>query len=278
MRKEDALGILDDIENSLRKLHTDIRRVKTSNIYKKTIKDSTQNISRKWFEDLDPSLSSLGVSDELRKKYQELFNNLLRLSVKTSVKQTYLKTIDMILQDFKDEIFVTVMKSAGQVVSVTQLAKILENATGEERDYLDEALGCASRGSFRASVVLGWSAAVHRMHKTVENLGFDKFNEKSNEMRTAGGRFKRWNKSFTVHSLSDLRTVFDSDLLWVLEYWQLIDSNQHERLSICFTMRSNSAHPGEAPITEENLASFYSDLKAFVFDNSKFKPEGCIIV
>jgi hypothetical protein len=109
------------------------------------------------------------------------------------------------------------------------------------------------------------------MHKTVEKLGFDEFNKKCEEAKNAAGRFKRFNKSFEVHSLSDLRTVFDTDLLWVLEYWELIDSNQHERLSTCLTMRSNSAHPGEAPITEENLASFYSDLKAFVFDNSNLK-------
>jgi len=272
MRKQDALALLDDIENSLRRLHIEIRKVKTSNIYKKTIKDSAQKIGTKWFEELDPSLPSFGVTDELRKKYDDLFTSLLSLSLKTSYKETYLKMIDEILQDFKEELFVTVMKSAGQVVSVSHLTKILENATDEEKDYLDEALGCASRGFFRASIVLGWSAAVHRMHKTVEKLGFDEFNKKSDEMRNIGGRFKRWNKSFVVHSLSDLRDmVFDSDLLWVLDYWGLIDANQHDRLSICFTMRNNSAHPGEAPITEENLASFYSDLKSMVFDNPKFK-------
>ena len=168
MKKEDALALLDSIENSLRRLHIEIRRVKTSNIYKKAVKDSSQKIGTKWFEELDPSLPSLGVTDELRKKYHDLFTALLLLSVKTSVKQTYLKTIDAILQDFKEELFVTIMKSAGQVVSVSHIAKILENATDEEKDYLDEALGCASRGFFRASVVLGWSAAVHRMHKTVE--------------------------------------------------------------------------------------------------------------
>lgn len=47
-----------------------------------------------------------------------------------------------------------------------------------------------------------------------------------------------------------------------------------ERPSICFMMRSNSAHLGEAPITEENLGSFYSDLKGLVFDNPKFTPVG----
>jgi len=35
-------------------------------------------------------------------------------------------------------------------------------------------------------------------------------------------------------------------------------------------MRNNSAHPGEAVISKENLLSFYSDLKTIIFDNSKF--------
>jgi hypothetical protein len=138
---------------------------------------------------------------------------------------------------------------------------------------LEEALGCANQGYFRASVVLGWCAAVHRMHKVVEKMGFDIFNKKVEEMRSIReGRFKFFNKSFNVHSLGDLSAiVFDKDLLWVMDYWELVDPNQHERLSICLTMRNNSGHPGEAPITEDNLASFYSDLKMMVFDNPKFK-------
>jgi hypothetical protein len=88
------------------------------------------------------------------------------------------------------------------------------------------------------------------------------------------GRFKRFNKSFDVVSLSDLEaTVFDNDLLWVLDYWNLIDANQHDRLQICFTMRNNAAHPGDAPITEQNLASAFSDIKNMVIDNPKFKLE-----
>jgi len=272
MRKEEALALLNAIEDSSKKLHAEIRLVKAKNINRKTTKDSAAKICSIWFEQLEPSLAQFGVADEIRKKYDDLFTSLLQLAIRNSSKVTYLKVLEGTICDFKGDLFVTVMKSAGQTVSVTHLTKILESATAEEKDYLNEALGCASQKFFRASVVLGWCAAVHRIHRTVEKLGFDEFNKKSEEMKTAGGRFKRWNKSFTIQSISDLRlTVFDNDLLWVLEYWALIDGNQHERLSTCFTMRSNSAHPGEAPITEENLASFYSDLKAFVFDNPKFK-------
>jgi hypothetical protein len=35
-------------------------------------------------------------------------------------------------------------------------------------------------------------------------------------------------------------------------------------------MRNNAAHSGEAPFTEENIKSFYSDLKEIIFDNPNF--------
>ena len=90
------------------------------------------------------------------------------------------------------------------------------------------------------------------------------------------GRYKRFNKSFDIKTSYELQaSVFDSDLLWVLEYWELIDSNQNDRLNICYTMRNNSAHPGEAKITRENLASFYSDIKTMVFDNPKLQHPEC---
>jgi hypothetical protein len=89
------------------------------------------------------------------------------------------------------------------------------------------------------------------------------------KMKTKG-RYKRFPKSFDIGSLAELQTVFDTDILWIIEYWGLIDTNEHDRLEICFTMRNNAAHPGEAPITEPNLLSFYSDLKTMVFDNFDF--------
>lgn len=51
---------------------------------------------------------------------------------------------------------------------------------------------------------------------------------------------------------------------------QLTDSNPRTRLHSCFEMRCHSAHPGEAPITEYNLWSFFSDLEQIIFQNPKF--------
>jgi len=273
MRKEDVLIRLDQAQNSLEQLRVELSRIKTDNVYRKDVKQLVNQISIRWFEEVDPVLPTFGVSDEVKTKYHNLFDKLLNLSVKVSRRKSYLQVLEDVLANLKNDLSIPIMKSVGKIVSMAHLAKVLENVSDEEKEYLDEALGCASHGFLRGSVVLGWNAAVHRLHKVIERLGFDQFNKKSEEMKNiTDGRFKRFKKSYNVHSLSELRaTVFDNDLLWVLEYWGLIDSNQHERLSICFTMRNNSAHPGEAPITEENLASFYSDLKSIVFDNPKFK-------
>jgi len=273
MSKEDVLASLQWIENSSKGLKSELHQDKSEFVSRNSTKTLVQQVCRRWFEETEPALPRFGVSDVLKEKYHGLFTSLLQLALKKSRKATYVKIMDEVTGNFKDDLFVPVMKSAGQIISISHLAKILENATEEEKDYLNEALGCAGHRFLRASIVLGWSAAVHRMHKTIEKLGFDEFKKKSEEMKVISeGRFKRFNKAFTVNSLNELEaTVFDKDMLWVLEYCGLIDANQHERLSICFTMRNNSAHPGEAPITEENLASFYSDLKSIVFDNPKFK-------
>ena len=274
MSKERVLKDLSVIENALNRLKQGFGKSESEYVSRKQTQQEVNSIAKKWFEEIEPGIQQFGVGDSIREKYHEEFTKLLEFSLKKVVwKKTYQKLVEEILVGFKDEILVVVMKSAGRIFSITELAKISENATEEEKEYLSESLGCARHRFFRASMVLVWSAAVYRMQKVVEKLGFDEFNKKSEEMKNIhSGRFKRFNKSFGVHSLSELRaTVFDTDLLWVLEYWGLIDANQHQRLSVCFIMRSNAAHPGEARITEANLASAFSDLKTMVFDNPKFQ-------
>lgn len=272
MSKEETIKTIVEIHKDLEKLDYFLAQCKTKLITKKQTKQEIQTISTKWFENLDPTLQQFGISELTKGKYHDLFTQLLQLSVKTSLRKTYKKTIAEILAHYKDEILVTVMKSAGRIVSISTSVNILQNVAPEEREYLNEALGCAQHAFYRASMVIVWSAAIHRMQETVERLGIEEFNKKTEEMKKiTEGRFKRFKKSFSIHSLSELRaSVFDNDLLWVLEYWDLIDANQHERLSICFTMRNNAAHPGDAVITEPNLASAFSDLKTIIFDNPKF--------
>jgi hypothetical protein len=73
-----------------------------------------------------------------------------------------------------------------------------------------------------------------------------------------------------VTSISELQLVLDTDILWILEGMQVIEANQHARLRSCFELRNHSAHPGEAPVTDYNLLSFFSDIIEIVLKNPKF--------
>jgi hypothetical protein len=273
MKKETLVTTLKEIDKELDALTSDINKSASKFVAKKKIMQNAESIAKLWFENVEPSAEHFNISEIIESKYHQLFEQLLELSLKPSRKLTYTKTIDTICANIKEELILVVIKSADKINSFSNLPNILENTTDEEKEYLNEALGCAKNGYLRASMVLLWCAAINRIHKKVEALGVEEFNKKSKAMKSiTTGRFRRFSKSFDVVSIDDLEaTVFDNDLLWVLEYWGLIDANQHERLQICFTMRNNAAHPGDATTTEQNLASAFSDIKNMVFDNPNLK-------
>lgn len=272
MTKAEVLDSLNQINKKLKSSRASLNRTQTEFISKQTLKTEIQNVATIWFENIEMQLTPLKFEEKTIKKFHGLFEKLLKLSLTNSRKKSYVVQIDKILKDFNSELLVNAIKSSPQIDDFKKLDDILPKISKKESEYLKEAIGCANNQFFRASVVLGWSAAIHRIHKTIEQLGFDIFNQKSDEMKNIdSGRYRRFNKLFNVHNIAELQsTVFDNDLLWILEYWGLIDSNQHDRLTICFTMRNNSGHPGEATISPENLLSFYSDLEKIVFTNPNF--------
>lgn len=273
MKKETLIAELKGIDKRLDALANDISKSTSDFVAKKQIMQNAEAIATSWFENVEPCAQHFGISEIVDSKYHGLFEQLLKLSLKNSRKLTYQKTITAIRESIKEDLILVAIKSADKITSFANLPNILENANDEEKEYLNEALGCAKNSYLRASMVLVWCAAINRMHKTVEKLGIAEFSKKSQEMKKIDtGRFRRFKKSFELVSINDLETtVFDKDLLWVLEYWGLIDSNQNDRLQICLTMRNNAAHPGDATTTEPNLASAFSDIKTMVFDNPNFK-------
>jgi hypothetical protein len=190
----------------------------------------------------------------------------------TRLKSRYLSVLGSILPNFREDFILPLQTTAAMPAS--QLQGLLSGITSPmQSEYLNEAIACASHGYYRAAAVLGWCAAIDQIHRAIERIGFAKFNVASSLMaRQIKGRFKKFNQVQNVSSTSELREVFDNIVLWVLEGMQLIDINQHTRLHSCFELRCQCSHPGEAPITEYNLLSFFSDLNEIVFKNQKVAP------
>ena len=275
MNKNNLISNLHLVKDELKDMIYALKKDKPTAVPKIIIKQKCERVCLLWFEQIKSDLSNFQIEKHALERYNDQFEELLKRSTSRSRTKTYLPLISEILLNFKFDLILQVIKSPTPIKHSIYLDNIMDVVCEDEREYFAEALECARHNCFRAAVVLGWSAAIFRMQYIVEKKGFNEFNKKSKEMSAIQeGRYKRFSKSFNIHNLSELQsTVFDNDLLWVLEYWGLIDSNQRDRLGICVTMRNNAGHPGQATISSENLLSFYSDLKNYIFDNANFALE-----
>ena len=257
----------------LKQLRRDIKAESVSQIAKRTLREHAEGLGSKWFSDLSPRLASnTSFSAELIEKYSRGCARLIKLSAPNNLKKSYVEALDDLIKPFRNELILPAQqRQAGGSSAGSFDTFFSEISDAEENDYLREAISCARFRYYRAAAVLGWCAAIDRIHRKIETLGFSQFNVTSAQMASqTKGRFKRFNQTQNVNSMSELREVFDTTILWVVEAMGLIDSNQHTRLRSCFDMRCHGAHPGDAPITEYNLLSFFSDIDQIVLSNAKF--------
>ena len=259
---------LDEIKDLRKTLKTET----VPRVAKKALLKKANELGTQWLSDLSSKLRP-SLTEEVSNKYDDAFTRLIKLSSPNNLRSSYLLVLTEIIRSFRDDLVIP----SKQGIFLVQSKNIFDGffsslSNKDENDYLQEAIACAKADHFRAAAVLGWSAAVDRIHRKLEKIGFQKFNQASAEMaRLQNGRYKKFNQSQNINSLSELREVFDTLVLWIIEYMQLIDSNQHTRLKSCFDIRCQSAHPGDAPITSYNLLSFFSDLDLIVLNNEKFQ-------
>ena len=265
---------LRNLQKDLGTLRKEVSSVTTDRVSKISIRHKTEKIGSRWFSEFSEALvSQHGLSPDLIQLYSQHFGRLIKISAPNNWKKSYIDILHAILKSFRDDLIIPLQtKGTSKATMLSEVLAVLPSAA--ENDYLKEAIECARHNFYRASVVLGWCAAIDRIHRTIEKGGFAKFNIASATMASqTAGRFKKFNQVQKVSSLSEIREVFDTVILWILEGMGLIDNNQHTRLRSCFDMRCQCAHPGDAPMTQYNLVSYFSDINEIIFKNDKFKTE-----
>ncbi|MDD1533843.1 MULTISPECIES: hypothetical protein [unclassified Bradyrhizobium] len=268
--KDKLLSATRDHAKAVAEIQKRVGRYSGAQIQSGSLLADVQTLASVWFDRVKDALEAGKVAPDLVGEANTVFDKMLRLSKMKPRKTTLIAELTAAVNVYKKLVHVIETSSfaSSQALSI---APFIEGLQGDETDYLDEAQRCLTVEGLRACVVLGWCATVSRIHRKIEDLGFDKFSQATREMAgKTTGRFKPFKKQFQIESRSELQTVFDTDLLWVLEYLELIDNNQHQRLRHCFEFRNNSAHPGLAPIKGPNLYSFYSDISEIILKNPKF--------
>lgn len=264
---------LKDFLEEIKALKRDIKGETKERIAKKALRNRAEALGSRWFNEVAPLLTSAaGYGVDVVEKYSKASAHLIKLSAPNNLRTSYLSDLSTLSKGFRDELILPAQQGVNSAAGTSQFDSFFGSIPDtEESKYLREALACAKAGYLRAAVVLGWCSAIDRIHRRIEAEGFTAFNVASANMASqTKGRFKKFNQTQSVNSISELRTVFDTMVLWVIEGMGWIDSNQHTRLRSCFDMRNHGAHPGEAPITEFNLLSFFSDIDLIVLNNPQF--------
>jgi len=272
--KKDILDKLSAFRSSLQSLKRDVNSVKTPTVNKVDFRKHADEIATQWVEEIRSPLEyKFKIPSSVIQETAEQMKHLHILSRPCNKRTSYIKLLSAVLKDFDNKFILPIKQTATELENVLDLEKIIPGLAGPaESDYLKEAVDCAEASFHRAAIVLGWCAAIDRIQKKVQALGFQKFNEASKKLKDqTKGRYKNWNKEFSITTLAELQTVFDNDLITVCEGMELLDSNQADRLTrVCFLYRNQSAHPGEAQVERPHVVSFFSDINSIVFKNPKF--------
>lgn len=270
-----------EILAALTRLHADLKALRRAvsaepgpSIAKKSIRNVADDIATRWVEELrSPLEHKFGIAPDVIQSVSEHMKRLHVLSRPNNRKASYLTTISAILRKYEDRLILPIKQSSfGDSEDLFQLERLVPQiADTAESDYLKEAIACANQGFCRAAIVMGWCAAVDRIQRKLLAIGLETFNRTSSKLKSQdSGKFKFWKKEFAISTITELQTVFDTDLIVVLEGMELIDGNQAERLRTCFQYRNHSAHPGEAPIEQAHIVAFFTDITAIVLNNPKF--------
>lgn len=269
--KQQLLDLTAGNLRSLTDAQREVKKYKGTQVFSKTVLSTVSQAATQWFDQVTPELRKAGFPTPLLEENSRRFEHLLKQSKINPQKAGLLKNISEAIERYRSEIAHNIEINAFTTASGLSIAPYIEGLDSVEAEYLEEAQRCLTAEALRGCIVLGWCAVIARIHAKIGELGYDKFSAATVSMfERATGRYRFFKKKYDVTSISELQRVFDTDLLLILEFMELIDGNQHERLRYCFEFRNNSAHPGLAPIKPANLYSFYSDISEFVLKNPKF--------
>lgn len=272
--KQEFIEKLEYFKANVKRLKKEVISIPGERVGRKALMELADEIATYWVEELrSPLEHKVQLDPDLIQETANHMKQLHVLSRPNNHKSSYIKTLNSVLRKFDDKFILPIKQNySDEIDSASKLHELIPNlATPEESDYLKEAFDCAASGFRRAAIVLGWCAVISKIQEKLLVIGLETFNKTSTKLKESDkGKYKYWKKEYSITSLSELQTVFDTDLIVILEGMELIDSNQAERLRTCFQYRNHSAHPGEAPIEEPNMIAFFSDINSIVLSNEKF--------
>lgn len=268
--KNATLEELTRFRDDLKSLRRNIKKNRGEMIHQKKLREIASAMVTQWNENVrSPLEHKFRLPSEDINEMAKQMEKLALLSLGSNRRTSYIRVLDSSLDEFNTRFMVPVMQPPPDMSTVFDIRNMFPNLSDPNAlAYMKEAIGCANADYLRAAFVLGWCAVIDRIQSYFLRKGFSYFNQlcmNLNEKKS--GKFKNWNKAFTVTTISELQAIFDADLITLIEGDNLIDSNQARNLRRCLDDRNQSAHPGEASLTKDHLKVFFSNIRHIIFEN-----------
>src|SRR5687768_124916 len=163
--KEEILQDLEDLLKNLKEINTDLKKLDTTFIGQVDFKKRAKDAAKQWFNNLKVPLIQLNIDESKIESYSRCFTKLIKLSSGYSRLASYKSTLFEILKEYNDDLIIpiqTLVPASGKGNTNTKviLSKI---KNPDENEYIKEALNCLEQNFLKASIVLGWCAAINRI-------------------------------------------------------------------------------------------------------------------
>ena len=150
-------------------LRRQLKAETTPTVGKIGLREEAKALGSTWHKDFAPTLKH-SLKPESREVYSAQFTRLIKLSSPNNSRASYLVALDLIIKPFNDELLIPSQQGALGASAPTAFDTFFASlSNADESAYLAEAIACAKEGHQRAAVVLGWSAAIDRIHRVIED-------------------------------------------------------------------------------------------------------------
>lgn len=155
-----------------------------------------------------------------------------------------------------------------------KLEKIASTFTGEEAEYIKEAVCCLENHCFKAAALMVWASGVSRILRYIGNNLSD-FNSHSKEMSDAPkSYYKYFARNFQKNAtdVQDIReNSNDRQLLCYLCYKDIIDVTDFKKLKKDHDTRNDCAHPTGISLSPNEIIVMFEDVYNLLLNNTKLK-------
>jgi len=259
---------LEAFHDRLQAVDAQLAKLKAAEVTDTGLIEQLADASKSWLR-ISAGLTAEGAFDAKVLAEVDGVMQAILASTRTRARASaYRSKLEPVLDRFTERILVPLIRIEGSPthVAARQIESVFEGLVApEEREYIDEAARCMTARCYRATIIMLWAAAIARLHRAVEQVGFDRFNQAvaqvSARKRNPYNRFK----GSAIKSLPELQRGRDSDLLIVgMELWGY-DLQVFEELERLLGTRNSAAHPGMLRPTALDVQQFATKLAALVF-------------